>query len=185
MTLTPLSAWQKLAFEYAARKHGEQKRKYTGLPYTTHLANVHELVHRNSHELIDGFDGANDLFVPTHLAAILHDTLEDTDAVRDDLVETFDHLTASLVMEVTDFSEPDDGSRAIRKRLDLRHLSRASKPALFIKLADVIDNARDISAHDKDFAVVYRREKREFLEAIRHRVGGTSMFAQAWEVVND
>lgn len=181
-----MTHWEKKALEFVSYWHGDQKRKYTGEPYVNHLKNVYTILREDGGVSVVqaiGQDLASDWSEDVYIASILHDTIEDTDATRDMVTNAFGHSVASLVMEVTDISVPEDGNRAFRKKLDLRHLTRASRPALIIKLADTIDNMRDIEANDPDFAEVYRREKKEFLEAIAPRVGETDLFRQARGIV--
>jgi (p)ppGpp synthase/HD superfamily hydrolase len=139
---------------FAALKHATHVRKYTGVPYFTHLANVAALVaaHGGTPEMV--------------AAAYLHDTLEDTATTYGELVAVFGTRVATLVAEVTDQSTLADGNRAKRKAMDLAHLAKASAAGQTIKLADLIDNGRDIAAHDKGFARVYLREKAALLKVL-------------------
>jgi GTP diphosphokinase / guanosine-3',5'-bis(diphosphate) 3'-diphosphatase len=77
------------------------------------------------------------------IAALLHDTVEDAEVTKEELVETFGSDVADLVMEVT-----DDKSlpKAERKRLQIVHASQLSVRAQVIKLADKISNLRSILA---------------------------------------
>jgi guanosine-3',5'-bis(diphosphate) 3'-pyrophosphohydrolase len=117
---------------FAAEKHARQRRKgAAGEPYVNHLLEVAELV-------------SSALTEPdTNLviAALLHDTVEDTGVTRDELVERFGSDVAALVMEVT-----DDKSlpKAERKRLQVQNASKKSVRAQVIKLADKISNLRSV-----------------------------------------
>jgi (p)ppGpp synthase/HD superfamily hydrolase len=120
------------AARFAADKHRDQRRKGTaGEPYINHLLEVAELV-------------AASLSQPdTNLviAALLHDTIEDTATSRDELVSLFGTDAADLVAEVT-----DDKSlpKAERKRRQIRTAPMKSVRAQTIKLADKISNLRSI-----------------------------------------
>jgi (p)ppGpp synthase/HD superfamily hydrolase len=96
-------------------------------------------------------------------AAILHDTVEDTQVQSEDLIREFGRDVASLVFWLTDVSKKTDGNRRARKEIDRRHIASAPYVAKSIKLADLIDNAIDIGEHDPDFAQVYMREKARLL----------------------
>lgn len=146
-----------LALGFAACAHRRQKRKYTSEPYVNHCVRVAELVR-----------GTRLLDVGLRHAAILHDVVEDTDVTVEELREVFGGRVADLVLEVTNISRPEDGNRAFRKQLELEHLSRTSADAATIKLADIIDNTRDVALHDKKFAKVYLREKSAVLEVLTH-----------------
>src|ERR1039457_5753749 len=119
------------AGHFAAQKHAGLRRKGAAAePYINHLLEVAELV-------------SSALAEPdTNLviAALLHDTVEDTGVTKEVLVETFGSDVADLVMEM-----PDDKSlpKAERKRLQIVHASQITVRAQVIKLADKISNLRD------------------------------------------
>src|SRR5262249_55855510 len=99
------------ALEFAANKHRDQRRKDAqASPYINHpiaLANV--LVHEG--QVSD----------PTVLsAALLHDTVEDTQTTAAELREVFGEKIASIVLEVTD---DKNLLKAERKRLQIEHAS--------------------------------------------------------------
>lgn len=141
----------KRAWEMAAHHHREQKRKYSGLPYMVHCEAVASWCNLVT---------SDDRVVA---AALLHDVLEDTDCPRGEILTKCGGRVLALVEEVTDVSRPEDGNRAHRKRLDRKHIARASVDGQTIKLADVIDNTLSISAHDVNFARVYLAEIEELM----------------------
>jgi (p)ppGpp synthase/HD superfamily hydrolase len=143
------------AIAFATEAHGSQVRKYTGEPYINHPIAVAEIVQSVPHteEMV--------------IAAILHDTVEDTPITLLDIKGTFGSTVATLVAWVTDISTPFHGNRAARKELDRMHLSLAPPAAQTIKLADLIDNAKSIAALDPDFWRVYSQEKIKLLEVLR------------------
>jgi (p)ppGpp synthase/HD superfamily hydrolase len=137
---------------FAEKAHGEQKRKYLGTPYVDHCFEVANLV---------ASVGGTDVMI---CAALLHDTLEDTETVRGDFVTCFGDvgiLIGDLVVELTDVSTPEDGNRKARKAKDLEHLSRATPTAQTIKLADTISNSLNIIALDPAFSKVYIPEMKQ------------------------
>jgi hypothetical protein len=84
-------------------------------------------------------------------AAWLHDTVEDTPATFGDIEREFGAEVRALVADLTDVSKPSDGNRAVRKAIDRHHTAQASVRAKTVKLADLIDNCRDICEHDASF----------------------------------
>jgi guanosine-3',5'-bis(diphosphate) 3'-pyrophosphohydrolase len=120
------------AAAFAAEKHRDQRRKGADAsPYINHpiaLANV--LVSE-----------AGILDVSTLVAALLHDTVEDTDTAVDELRRLFGDEITAIVLEVT-----DDKSlpKAERKRLQIEHAPHLSYRAKLVKLADKVCNLRDI-----------------------------------------
>jgi guanosine-3',5'-bis(diphosphate) 3'-pyrophosphohydrolase len=117
---------------FSAHKHQHQRRKdEEASPYVNHPIEVAELL-ANVGEV-------NDL--PTLLAAILHDTVEDTGTTFSELEELFGRDVRLLVAEMTDDkSLPKDE----RKRLQIEHAKRLSARAKEIKIADKICNVRDV-----------------------------------------
>ena len=141
-------------FATSAHQRIGHQRKYSNQPYDVHLHAVAKLV-----------AGVTD--DPEMIAAAwLHDTVEDTPATLDDIAENFGAAVAELVESLTDVSMPSDGNRAIRKSIDLDHSALASARAKTVKLADLIDNCKDIAAHDERFARVYLVEMGALLKVL-------------------
>ena len=155
------------ARDYASYAHARinHKRKYTGQPYQVHLKSVVRILRQVTEN-------------PQVLAAAwLHDTVEDTEATHHQIEEQFGKQVAALVYQLTDISRPGDGNRAYRKALDRAHLAQASEEAMTIKLADIIDNTRDICKHDEKFARVYVNEVGALLDVLQG--GDDRLVAQA------
>lgn len=141
-------------FATQAHKRIDQRRKYSNQPYDAHLKAVAGLVA----EVTDDTEMI--------AAAWLHDTVEDTPATHHDIEDAFGPAVARLVYELTDISRPGDGNRAVRKAMDRDHLAQASSRAQTVKLADLIDNARDICRHDPKFARTYLQEMAALLDVL-------------------
>ena len=122
------------ALAFAADKHRNQRRKDAeASPYINHpiaLANV-----------LANEGGVDDDTVLS--AAILHDTIEDTETSADELRCRFGEAITAIVLEVTD---DKDLPKAERKRLQVEHAPHISHGAKLVKLADKICNLRDIAA---------------------------------------
>jgi (p)ppGpp synthase/HD superfamily hydrolase len=144
---------------YATSAHQRisQQRKYTKQPYEVHLKSVATLVASVTGD------------VEAVAAAWLHDTAEDTPATIEDIREEFGEGIASLVADV---SRPSDGNRAARKAIDRVNLGSASPRAKTVKLADPIDNCRDICRHDPRFARVFLVEMALTEEVRRQHADG-------------
>jgi (p)ppGpp synthase/HD superfamily hydrolase len=120
------------AFDFAASKHADQRRKGDkGEPYVNHLAEV-------AHLLAVAVKGSDANLIA---AGLLHDTLEDTQTTRQELVSAFNEDVAALVSEVT-----DDKSLAKqdRKRLQVEHAPHKTDRAKLLKLADKTSNMRGL-----------------------------------------
>ena len=145
------------ARSYATEAHQriDHRRKYNDEPYHVHLSAVAKLVASvtDDEEMI--------------AAAWLHDTVEDTEATLEDIESAFSRPVADLVEELTDVSRPGDGNRTVRKAIDRRHLAQASVRAKTVKLADLIDNCKDITRHDPRFARIYLSEMYSLLDVLQ------------------
>ena len=121
------------ALSFAAQKHRDQRRKDDhGSPYINHPISLARVL----------CDEAGVTDVRTLCAALLHDTVEDTDTTAEELEAEFGPAIKGIVMEVTDDKRLP---KAERKRLQIEHAAKVSKPAKLIKLADKICNLRDVN----------------------------------------
>ena len=135
------------AVEFAAEKHRSQRRKdVDASPYINHpiaLANV-----------LATKGNVTDLTVLC--AAILHDTIEDTETNEDELRELFGDDITNVVLEVTDDKKL---SKVQRKQLQIKNIAKASDKAKLVKLADKICNLNDILNYPPhDWSVERKRE---------------------------
>uniref|UniRef100_A0A8C5JNB4 Guanosine-3',5'-bis(diphosphate) 3'-pyrophosphohydrolase MESH1 n=3 Tax=Passerellidae TaxID=1729112 RepID=A0A8C5JNB4_JUNHY len=121
------------AVDFAARKHKDQRRKDPeGTPYINHPIAVARIL---AHEA-----GVTDMVVLQ--AALLHDTVEDTDTTFSEIEERFGAEVRRVVEEVT-----DDKSlpKMERKRLQIERAAACSRRAKLVKLADKLHNLRDLN----------------------------------------
>jgi guanosine-3',5'-bis(diphosphate) 3'-pyrophosphohydrolase len=143
------------ALAFAAQKHRDQRRKDAeALPYINHPIALARVL------TVEG--GVTD---PTTLvAAILHDTIEDTETTAEELRELFGAVVTAVVLEVT-----DDKSlpKAERKRLQIDQAPQLSNRAKLVKLVDKISNIRDVASHPPaDWSVSRRREYFEWAKQV-------------------
>jgi GTP diphosphokinase / guanosine-3',5'-bis(diphosphate) 3'-diphosphatase len=149
------------ALAFAADKHRDQRRKDAAAsPYINHpiaLANV----------LVQEGDVADPAVIA---AALLHDTLEDTQTTAAELRAAFGEPIARVVAEVTD---DKDLPKAERKRLQVEHAATLSREAKLVKLADKICNLRDMADHPPaKWDLVRRREYFDWAKAVIDRLRG-------------
>ncbi|CAG8810220.1 16241_t:CDS:2, partial [Cetraspora pellucida] len=117
--------------DFAAKKHSQQKRKdREGTPYINHPIGV-------AKNLTDA--GITDF--ATIQAAILHDTVEDTETTFEEIESKFGNEVRKIVEEVTDDKSLQT---AERKRLQIEHTPHISDKAKLVKLADKLYNLRDM-----------------------------------------
>ena len=144
----------KKAEQFAQQAHKDHQRKYTGDPYYVHLDEVRNIVKQAGGT------------VEQQAAALLHDTVEDTNTTPMDITREFGPKIAKLVVELTDVSKPEDGNRKTRKAIDRDKLAGVSAEAQTIKYADLISNGKDIGQNDPKFAKVYHAEKADLLRVM-------------------
>lgn len=146
------------ALEFARQAHGTQQRKFTHEPYIEHPKRVAEMVRKVPHTSA------------MICAAYLHDVVEDTPVSHQEIEQRFGQEVARLVHELTDEFVKEAYPALNRKKRKQREVARQatmSPEAKTIKLADVIDNTRDIAKNDKDFAVRYIPEMMALVEALQ------------------
>jgi RelA/SpoT family (p)ppGpp synthetase len=122
------------AYVYAMKAHGEQKRA-SGDPYFSHPLEVAAIL--TDHKLDDA----------TVAAALLHDTIEDTEATRAEIDQLFGKDIGHLVEGLTKLKKLDLVSREAKQAENLRKLLLAIAEdvrVLLVKLADRLHNMRTI-----------------------------------------
>ncbi|MEZ5850843.1 MAG: HD domain-containing protein [Hyphomicrobiaceae bacterium] len=142
------------AAHFSADKHRDQRRKgFRNTPYINHPLEVAERVQR-----IGGIEDAEIL-----AAAILHDTIEDTQTSLDELTRLFGRRIAGLVAELT--VENQGIHWADRKRNEIDDAPHLSPDAKLIKLSDKTSNVADTVENPPSEWTLQRR--RDYLEFAR------------------
>ncbi len=149
------------AMAFAAHKHRDQRRKdIHASPYINHpiaLANVLA----NEAEITD---------IEVLCAAILHDTVEDSETTPEELEEAFGRPVREIVEDVTDDKTLD---KAERKRRQIEHAAHASNKAKLVKLADKICNLRDVSTNPPaNWSLQRRQEYYDWAKAVIDNLRG-------------
>jgi len=151
------------AIRFSADRHRHQRRKDNAQsPYINHPIEVAQLLWE--------VGGVRDVSVL--LAAILHDTIEDTRTRPDEIRDIFGNEVLSLVLEVT-----DDKSlpKADRKRLQIETAPDKSYGAKLIKLSDKCCNVRDlVSMPPENWSLDRRREYLLWTEQVVAGLRGTN-----------
>ena len=151
------------AVQFAAGKHQNQRRKdVDASPYINHPIGVAHL--------LAGIGGITDL--NTLVAAILHDTIEDTETTPGELEEEFGRAVREVVEEVTDNKSLD---KPVRKQRQIEHAPYLSQSAKAIKLADKISNVRDVTEHPPaEWDLARRHEYLDWTEQVVAGCRGTN-----------
>ena len=122
------------AVAFAADRHRFQRRKDDeSSPYINHPIEVAEVL-----SIEAGVDDETTL-----IAALLHDTVEDTETTIEEIRESFGEAVARVVAEVTDDTTLP---RNERRRLQLERAGGVSREAKLVKIADKISNIRDVAS---------------------------------------
>jgi guanosine-3',5'-bis(diphosphate) 3'-pyrophosphohydrolase len=156
------------AAAFAADKHRDQRRKDArASPYINHPIEVARV--------LADLGGVSD--VTTLMAAILHDTIEDTATTPDELRARFGPEITELVLEVTDDKRL---RKEERKRLQIERAPHVSHRAKLIKLGDKICNVRDVTRHPPATWPLERRlEYLDWTEQVVRGVRGTNEALEA------
>lgn len=141
------------AITLATDAHEGVERKYTKEPYINHPQRVSArvaMVEGATYEMI--------------CAAVLHDTVEDTDLTLDDIEKYCGPVVRRYVDGLTDKFDPEShpGNRKVRKALEAERLGKESWEVRVIKLADILDNLVGTDPADP-FSEVFLREKTHLL----------------------
>lgn len=140
------------AMIFARKAHKDQVRKYTGNPYSDHLAEVAGIVATVATWL--------DYAEETIATAWLHDCVEDCGVTLDEIDSRFG---LKVALGVSGLSDIETGNRSERKAKSRARLADCAGWIQTIKCADLISNTSSIVKHDPKFAVTYLEEKRLLL----------------------
>jgi GTP diphosphokinase / guanosine-3',5'-bis(diphosphate) 3'-diphosphatase len=162
------------AIAFAAEKHRNQRRKdKDASPYINHpIALVDVLANEG---------GIDDVTVLA--AAVLHDTVEDTETTEAELRQAFGDAITDAVLAVSDDKTLD---KAERKRMQVEHAATLTRTAKLVKLADKICNVRDVANHPPDRWPLERRQAYfDWAKAVIDRLRGVhpgleAVFDQAY-----
>lgn len=143
------------AVRFSAEKHRDQRRKgVNASPYVNHPIEVASM--------LANVAGVRD--DATLIAAILHDTIEDTRTTPEEIEENFGAKIRSIVLEVTDDKRLP---KAERKRLQIEHAPHMSSAAKLIKIADKVSNVSElIVSPPTDWSLERRREYLDWAEQV-------------------
>src|SRR3977135_3612162 len=149
------------AAAFAAWKHRDQRRKDADAsPYINHPLALAEVLSSEG-KVTDPIVLA---------AALLHDTLEDTETTVEELTGAFGRRVAGIVEEVTDTKWLQKGTR---KKLQVARAGRSSSAAKLVKPADKICNLRDLLASPPaDWSVERKRDYFDWAKSVVDRVRG-------------
>jgi GTP diphosphokinase / guanosine-3',5'-bis(diphosphate) 3'-diphosphatase len=148
---------------FATCKHQRQVRKDARQsPYVTHPLQVAQILWE--------VGGVRD--VKTLIAAVLHDTIEDTPTTQAEVREDFGEEVLQIVLEVTDDKSLE---KMTRKHMQVIHAPQLSQPARLIKLGDKLVNCRDILQNPpKNWSLDRRRNYIQWGADVIAKIRGTN-----------
>ncbi|OUO60810.1 bifunctional (p)ppGpp synthetase/guanosine-3',5'-bis(diphosphate) 3'-pyrophosphohydrolase [Olsenella sp. An270] len=158
------------AYRFAAEYHRDQRRR-SGEPYINHPVEVALIL---AHDLRMDED--------TICAALLHDTVEDTPATKDQVAELFGPTVADLVDGVTKLTSIQVSSMDAKQAWNLRKMFLAMSRdirVVIIKLADRLHNMRTLAALPPDRRLFKARETMDVYAPLADRLGISSV---KWEL---
>lgn len=143
------------AIRFAAEKHRDQRRKGANAsPYINHPIAVAELLARVG--LVDD--------VATLEAAVLHDTIEDTETTPAELERHFGPVVRAIVEEISDDKRL---ASTRRKQLQVERAPALSTAAKRIRIADKTCNALDVAYAPPDsWSLARRRDYLDWTECV-------------------
>ena len=149
------------AFTYADAEHKGQLRK-DGTPYITHPLAVAEIV------------ADLGLDADSVIAALLHDTIEDTNATHEEVAKQFGETVAALVEGVTKLSRVQYTSKEEEQMENLRKMFMAMAQdirVILIKICDRLHNMRTMEYQSPAKQREKSLETMEIYAPIAHRLG--------------
>ncbi len=151
------------ALAFAAHKHRDQRRKdVNASPYINHPISLTDLLYYKG--------GVDDVVVI--VAALLHDTIEDTDTTPAELTAEFGSEISSVVLQVTDDTNLD---RATRKQVQIERAAQISDKAKLISLADKICNLQDmLTQPPASWDLDRKREYFDWAKRVVDQIRGTN-----------
>ncbi len=144
------------------RHHHQGQTRASGEPYVTHVTEVAHLATKLRLDL------------DSVLTALLHDTVEDTDATLKDIREEFGDPVAKLVDGVTKLSKVNFQSRAEQQAENFRKMLLAMASdlrVLMIKLCDRTHNMRTLEFLSESRRIRIAQETLDIYAPLAHRLG--------------
>ena len=154
------------AAAFAAEKHRTQRRKDIDTPFINHPIQL-------AYILVQA-----DIEDPVVLAAaLLHDTIEDTQTTHDEIEIVFGHEVANIVAECSDDKSL---TKLERKQAQVDKAAHVSRRAKLVKLADKIANVSDIDgAPPAGWSVERKREYFDWAKRVVDQMRGTNAKLEA------
>jgi GTP pyrophosphokinase len=152
------------AYEFADNKHKGQVRK-SGEPYIIHPLHVGYIL-TELHADID-----------TICAGLLHDTIEDTNTTKEDLLTTFNMDIANMVdgvTKITNSNGPIENLKIVNTRKIIISTTKDAR-VLIIKLADRLHNMRTLEFMKPSKQIEKAKETMDLFVPLAYYIGATNI----------
>ena len=145
------------AIHFAIESHDGQFRKFSGVEYVNHPIEVARIVRENK---------TSKNIESIIIAALCHDTVEDTNVTLEIIENKFGTLVSSMVSELT--SDTNEIKKLGKSQYLLNKMLNMTSYSLVIKLADRLHNCSDLGQSEK-FTNKYVPETRFILDGLENR----------------
>ena len=149
------------AYQFGSHAHRDQKRR-SGEPYFTHCAAVGAVL------------ASWNMDIDTIIAGLLHDTIEDTNVTRDNIVELFNEDVATLVEGVSKLSGIKFSSRQEKQAENFMKMFLSVAKDLRVIIIKFADRLHNMSTINHLPLIKQRRiaiETRDVFAPLAHRLG--------------
>lgn len=166
--------------KFAVTKHGLQLTR-SGEPYFQHLFEVEKIAIRVARELRLPEKEISLI----QQAAILHDSIEDTDADYEDVLAISNHRVAQMVALL---SNDKRRAKKERDRLFLDQIKVAPLPVQVIKLADIYSNVSSIhrqATEEEEVNLAYLAKADLFLAALSAQLRSNAAFRECRMMIEE
>ena len=156
------------AYRYADQAHQGVVRK-TGEPYISHPVSV-ACILADMH-----------MDLPTIMAALLHDVVEDTDISTDDIKEKFGQQVAELVDGVTKLDKIEFQSASVAQAENFRKMLLAMSQdvrVILVKLADRLHNMQTLEGMRPEKQKLIAKETLDIYAPIANRLGLNEIYQE-------
>lgn len=165
---------------FAIVKHGYQKRK-GGEMYFHHVFEVEKISRNIINHLNYDFD--EEEINNISMASILHDTIEDTGADYEDIIELTNRKVADLVKTL---SNDKRIPKPLREKDYLKTISGSNLDAQIIKLADILSNLRGIKgSEDQKWRIEFCKKCSLFLKNLKSEIKELDEYKEAFKIIKE
>jgi len=165
---------------FAIVKHGNQKRK-GGEMYFHHVFEVEKISRNIVKHLNHSFD--EEEINNISMASILHDTIEDTNAAYEDILELTNTKVADLVKTL---SNDKRIPKSLREKYYLKTISDSNLDVQIIKLADILSNLKGIKgSEDKKWRMEFCKKCSLFLENLKSEIKELEEYKEALKIIKE